>query len=122
MGCLPWDKGCKCKNKCEGTFSHPGTVAQCKGHCKSSTFFKNNFLDGDITKEEFLCSGKWIDIQTHMLETNVDPCPNDGITLDALLDPTKQSEKSKEKLEDFTPILAGGGVLICLLLMLYIWK
>jgi hypothetical protein len=122
MGCLPWDKGCKCKNKCEGSFSHPGTVAQCKGHCKSSTFFKNNFLDGDISKEEFLCSGKWIDIQTHMLQTNTDPCPDDGLTLEDILTPIDEGEERREKIQDYSPILIAGGVFILILMLLFIWK
>jgi hypothetical protein len=122
MGCLPWDKGCKCKNRCEGVFSHPGVVESCKGWCKSSSNFKNGFINGKIGREDFLCSGKYIDLPTHMLATNVDPCPNDDLTLEDLLDPTNQAETRKQKINDFTPVIIGGAVFIGILLLYFIWK
>lgn len=122
MGCLPWDKGCKCKNRCEGQFAHPSLVEACKGWCKSSADFKNGFLNGRISRQDFLCSGKYINLSTQMLATNTDLCPNDNLTLEDLLTPIDEGEERLEKLQDYTPILIGGGVFILILMLLFIWK
>ena len=98
---------CQCQRKCKGWFgAMPDTERQCKNACKTNGF---------LTKDEFLCSGNWINQQVVFAAYGFDPCPNDGTTIDGYLDPLGDREQDNAELEKvidiFLVVLILGAAL-----------
>lgn len=102
-------KACRrqaCKNRCKSWFSaQPDIERQCKNACKDNISF---------SREDFLCSGKWVDRTVVMLTYGYDPCPGQagGRTMEELLDPLGDRERDEQKREDLQPVILGGALLI----------
>lgn len=100
-------KKCECKRRCKGWFgAMPDIERQCKNACKTHT---------GLTKDEFLCSGNWIDQQIMMAAYGYDPCQDDDNTIDDFLDPLNNQEKDEAELDQvikiFMVVLLVGAVL-----------
>jgi hypothetical protein len=97
-------KACKCKRRCKGWFGQqPDLERQCKNACKTKE---------DLTREDFLCSGDWVDEQVVMGFYGYDPCSTSGPTLDDFTGQTKDDERNEEKLNRLMPVFLGLGLLI----------
>jgi hypothetical protein len=114
MGFCIGGKACRrqaCKDRCKGWFgAQPDVERACKNACKSNS---------SLEKEDFLCSGNWIDQRILMAAYGYDPCEGDQTTIGGFLDPTDQigqSEKQMEATWDLLPylfiiLLIGLGIL-----------
>lgn len=76
----------------------PQVKEACRAACNSSTSFG---------KEEFLCSGDYVDQQFVIGRYKYDPCPNDGTTLEEFLDPLGSRAQEAQKRQDFIPVIAA---------------
>lgn len=96
-------KNCKCNQKAKGLF--PGQPDLAKG-------FRNACIgNNNLTKDEYLCSGRYVNEQTIMLSYGYDPCSG-GKSIGEVLDPTNQRAENNQDFQDTLPILIGIGVLI----------
>lgn len=104
-------KNCKCTQRGKGFF--PGQPDLAKG-------FRNACIsNNNLTKEEYLCSGRYVDEQTIMLSYGYDPCSG-GKNMGEVLDPTNQRAENNEDFQASLPIFAGIGALIVIgLIALY---
>ncbi|AEE53729.1 hypothetical protein Halhy_5906 [Haliscomenobacter hydrossis DSM 1100] len=108
-------KTCKCTQKSKGYF--PGQPDLQKG-------FRNACVGNNaLSKEEYLCSGKYVDEQTIMLAYGYDPCSG-GKSIGDVLDPTRSAETEQENLEQLTPvfIILGIGVIVGIIAFVIIAK
>lgn len=64
-----------------------------------------------ITREQYLCSGKYIDQKQVMLMYGYDPCEG-GPSWSEVLDPLATKEENNQDFESSTPIFIGIGALI----------
>lgn len=97
-------KKCKCKRRCKGWFGlMPDLERACKNACKTQD---------NLTKDEFLCSGNWVNQQVVMAAYGIDPCANDEITIDDFLDPLGDREAEAEKLEGLNDLFVILAILI----------
>ncbi len=101
-----------CQNRCRGWFaSQPDLERGCRKACKT---------DYDLTKGDFLCSGKWLDQAAVMGAYGYDPCPGLGIELQDYLDPTGQRQAEAEQAKNVEPWLLIGAALIVVGLMVIV--
>lgn len=64
-------KKCQCKRRCKSYFPGVPTLEDaCKKACDS---------DKNLTRQHFLCSGRFVDQRTIMLGLHYDPCLGDDI-------------------------------------------
>lgn len=106
-----WCRNQKCKDRCRSWFGTMGDVMDsCKGACNSG--------NTDFSRDEFLCSGDYVDINSVMLRYKIDPCPSDSITLPGLLDPLDSYNEEQRRIKAYTPILVGIGVLFIIMLLI----
>lgn len=78
--------------------------------------------DTGLTREKFLCSGKYVDEQEYIIQLGIDPCAG-GASVQDVLDPFNSREQEAERLEQLTPILLGLGIVVlAALAILYIVK
>lgn len=114
MGFCIGRKACKrqdCKERCKGWFgAQPDIERACKNACKQNS---------SLQKDDFLCSGNWIEQQILMAAYGYDPCTSDEITIEEFLDPTDQKGQNKEQMDNlkellpylFVLLLIGLGIL-----------
>ena len=101
-------KSCRrydCRQRCKGWFGGMDELERaCKGRCNGdSTSF---------SKEDFLCSGQWVDDGNIILAYGYDPCPNSGRTTEEILDPLGDRAREDERLKTVIPIVLALIVLI----------
>lgn len=92
----------------------PDLERGCRKACDSS--------DRHLTREKYLCSGKYIDEAQYMLSYGHDPCPDWGLTMDDVLDPTNSFEKNQENLKNLTPVFIGIGALVLVGIIALAWS
>ncbi len=98
-----WCRRQECRKRCDGWFGTMGEIRDaCRSACHNSTSF---------TKEEFLCSGDYIDQEYVIGRYKYDPCKDDDITLPGFLDPLNERERQEEQRQDMLPVYAGLGLL-----------
>jgi hypothetical protein len=106
MGFCIGGKACRrqdCKERCKSWYGlQPDLEKACKNACKSNS---------SLTKEQFQCSGKYVDEQALILAYGYDPC-NGGVSIDQVLDPTGSSVYQAEKLESLSNTFLLLGILI----------
>ena len=103
---------CECKRRCKGWFGAlPEVERQCKNACSSNKH---------ITREEFLCSGNWIEDIIIIQAYGYDPCPDSGSTLEEFLDPLNDRERQEKELEQYTPVLIGGAALLLIVIIVFV--
>lgn len=100
-------KACKraeCKQRCKSWFgAQPDIERACKNACGSNS---------SLTKEDFLCSGNYIDDAIMIAAYGYDPCPNSGTSIEDLFDPLGDRDREDEKLQELQPAIIGGGILV----------
>jgi hypothetical protein len=94
---------CKCKRRGKGYFS--GMPELERGFGKACD------AKPSLTREEYLCSGKFIDEAQVMLMYGFDPCSG-GKNWDQVLDPGNTREENNQDFQSSKPIFIGLGVLI----------
>lgn len=105
-----------CKNRCKSWFTaSPELEVACRGRCDSN--------DTSFTKENFLCSGDWIDDRDVIALYGYDPCPKSGGTIDEVLDPLGDRAREDERLQQIMPLAIAIVVLIAAgLAIMYVMK
>ena len=105
-----WCRKQKCKNRCKGWFANMPMVEEgCKKACNDNTSF---------SRDDYLCSGNYINVGEVMLRYKTDPCPNDGITMQQLLDPLDTHNAESRRLKQYLPVLAGAAILFVVVLLI----
>ncbi len=88
----------KCEGRCETWFVNSPELADlCKGVCKDRP---------SITRDDLLCSGRYISEYDFMARYGYDPCPSSGMTLDDFL---ALQRKAPTTLPPETPLPDAGG-------------
>ncbi len=96
-------KKCRCKQNCKSWFGlQPDLERACVNACKSNS---------GLSRDEFLCSGKYIDEEVLIGAYGYDPCEG-GVSIEDYLDPLGDRENDKEKLKSLMPVYIGLGILI----------
>lgn len=99
-----WCRRQECRKRCESWFgTMPDVADACKSACHNSTSF---------TREQFLCSGKYIDKATVIARYKYDPCPGQGLTVEDFLDPLNDREREDRKLSEYGPVIAAIGFML----------
>jgi LPXTG-motif cell wall-anchored protein len=108
-----WCRTQECKNRCKGWFgTQPDIERACKGACNTTSSLK---------KDDFLCSGDWIDQRVVFAAYGYDPCADDEVTIEDYFDPTGEKEDAKAQAESTNQliyivlgvlILSLGGLLL----------
>jgi hypothetical protein len=107
-----WCRAQECKNRCKSWFGQqPDVERQCKALCNNNISF---------SREEFLCSGKYVDDALIILSYGYDPCTESGASVQDILDPLNGRERQDQELEKFTPVIIGGGLLVFAALVILI--
>lgn len=107
-----WCRRQECRNRCKSWFGQqPDLERQCSALCNNNTSF---------SREDFLCSGQYVDQNVVILAYGYDPCPNSGPTVQNILDPLSDRQRQDEELEKFTPVLIGGGLLVLAALIILV--
>jgi hypothetical protein len=84
-----WCRTQECKNRCKGWFgAQPEIERSCKNACK---------VNSSLKRDDFLCSGEWIDQRVVMSAYGYDPCENDSIIMTDLLDPMGEHKAEEEQ-------------------------
>ena len=97
-------KKCECKRRCRSWFGmQPDLERACENACKGNT---------GLQREDFLCSGQYVDEQLVMGAYGYDPCPASEVVIDDYLDPTKQREQNQERMKSLQPLFLGLLLLI----------
>lgn len=95
---------CKCQRRGKSYFS--GMPELARGFGKACDGNQN------ITKDEYLCSGKFIDQAQVMLMYGYDPCAGTGPSWNEVLDPLATKQENNQDFSASTPIFVGLGALI----------
>lgn len=95
---------CKCKRRGKAYFSGLPELERGFGKACDS--------NSNLTREEYLCSGKYIDQVQAMAMYGLDLCPKDAVTFDIFADPTGSKQESNQDFKESQPIFIGLGVLI----------
>lgn len=102
----------RCQDRCGGWFgAQPDIERACKKACRA---------DYDLTREEFLCSGNWIDQAIVIGGYGYDPCLGSGMSVENYLDPLNQREAEKEQATNVQPWLIGGAALVVIALIVLV--
>lgn len=102
----------RCQDRCGGWFgAQPDIERACKKACRANY---------DLTKEQFLCSGNWIEQAVVIGAYGYDPCPNSGIDLPGYLDPLNQRQAEKDQVQNVQPWLIGGVALVVIALIVLV--
>lgn len=110
-------KACKraeCKQRCKSWFgAQPDIERACKNACGSNY---------NLTKDEFLCSGNYIEDAVMIAAYGYDPCPHSGASVEGLFDPLGDRDREDRKLKELQPFILGGGlmVLAALIILLFV--
>jgi len=112
MGLLCGRK-CECRRRCKSYFSDmPDVERGCIKACSDNR---------DLSREDYLCSGQYIDQQQFMLSYGYDPCPNDGITMPDVLDPTNSFERGQKNISQLMPVFLGIGLVVVIGIIALAW-
>ncbi len=106
MGLCLGGKSCRrqqCRKRCDGWF---GTMGEIRDACRSACHNDTSF-----TKEDFICSGNYIDQEYVIGRYKYDPCKLDEITQQDFLDPLGNIERQEQRNKDMLPVYAGLGLL-----------
>jgi hypothetical protein len=87
---------CRCRQRARGLF--PGMPDLERGYANACK------VAGQLSKEEYLCSGKYADERMVMLAYGYDPCAGTGPSFDELLDPTGSAEREQQTLDKLRPV------------------
>jgi len=99
-----WCRTQKCKNRCKGWFSGQDDLERaCKNACKVTTSF---------SKDDFLCSGEWVDDGNVILAYGYDPCLGSGREAEEILDPLGNRDREEQRLKQIIPIVVALIVLV----------
>jgi hypothetical protein len=101
---------CKCTRRGKSYFS--GLPELERGFSKACD------SNSKITKEEYLCSGRYIDQAQVILMYGYDPCPNNGVTPAQVLDPLNTQKSSADAAKQAQPMYLGIGILIAVGLLI----
>jgi len=97
-------KRAECKQRCKSWFgAQPDIERACKNACGSNY---------NLAKEDFLCSGNYIEQAVMIAAYGYDPCPNSGISIDDYFDPLGDRERDDERFQQLQPVVLGGGLLV----------
>lgn len=105
-----------CRQRCKAWFGGMDELERaCKGRCNGdSTSF---------TKDDFLCSGNWVDDANIILAYGYDPCPGSGSSAEDVLDPLGDRKREDERLKQIKPIVIAAFILIAAALgILYVMR
>lgn len=106
-----------CKERCRAWFgAMPDIEYACRNACKSNTSF---------TKDEFQCSGNWIDDAIVIRNYGYDPCTTGGTSVQQYLDPLAdraREDQQNTKAFEIAGILGGVALLALLVFLLVIKK
>ena len=92
-----------CKERCKSWYGlQPDLEKACKNACKGNS---------SLTKEDFQCSGKYVDEQALILAYGYDPCAG-GVSVEEILDPLDSQGQAAEKLESLSGTFLLLGILI----------
>ncbi|WP_425420908.1 hypothetical protein [Phaeodactylibacter xiamenensis] len=94
-----WCRRNECKDRCDSWF---GTMPDVRDACRAACAGNISF-----SKEEFLCSGNYVDQEYVIGRYKYDPCLDDDTTLEGFLDPLSDREREEEKRNDLMPLIAG---------------
>jgi hypothetical protein len=107
-------KTCECKKQCSSwAAGMPDVVSACKDACK---------VDNGLNKDQFFCSGNYLNQSQFILQYGFDPCPGDGVTFEnTVVDPGGyQSEANSEQWAKIGPVLAVLALFIGLALFTFL--
>jgi hypothetical protein len=79
----------------------PDVLEGCKQLCGTNISF---------TKEDFLCSGNYVEESVVIGRYGYDPCPAAGNTVEDFLDPLNDRETQKETRRELIPVVGGVGL------------
>ena len=97
-------KRAECKQRCKSWFgAQPDIERACKNACG---------VDYNLTKENFLCSGNYIEQAVMIAAYGYDPCPESGISIEDFFDPLGDRDREDKKLQELQPVIIGGGLLV----------
>jgi len=104
-------KACKCTQKAKGFF--PGQPDLQKG-------FRNACIANEsLSKQDYMCGGKYVDERVVMLAYGYDPCAG-GASIPDILDPTKSAEREDANIRQLTPLFIVLGVAVVIGLVAFI--
>lgn len=104
-----------CKKRCKSYFPSQKTLRKgCENLCKTGST--------DFEKNQYLCSGKYVDEQAVMFEFGYDPCLASGPTIEETFDPTDTAGQAERNFERMQPVFIGLGVLILIALGVLFFK
>ena len=107
-----WCRGQECRNRCRSWFGQqPDIERQCRKLCNNNISF---------SREEFLCSGNYVDDALIILSYGYDPCPGAGSSVEALLDPLDDRGRQDAELKRYAPVILGGGIMLLAALVVLI--
>lgn len=97
-------KRAKCKQRCKSWFgAQPDIERACKNACGSNY---------NLAKDDFLCSGNYIEQAVIIGAYGYDPCLGSGISVEDFFDPLGDRDREDEKLQQLQPVILGGGLLV----------
>lgn len=81
---------------------YPDVERACRNACTGNQSF---------SREEFMCSGKYIDEAAFIRAYGIDPCEG-GAAMEDILDPLNDREAQEKQFQDIAPFLWGVLLLI----------
>ncbi|MCB0653951.1 MAG: hypothetical protein KDC85_21920 [Saprospiraceae bacterium] len=109
-----WCRTQDCKERCKGWFgAQPDIERSCKNACKTNS---------GLTKDDFLCSGNWIDQQIVFAAYGYDPCAGDNTTIEDYFDPLDDRAREDAKPEKYKDliIIVAAILLLALAALIYV--
>lgn len=104
-----WCRRQKCNQRCKSWFGlQPDLERACINACKGNT---------SLAKDDFLCSGKYVDEQVIMGAYGYDPCAATGVDIEDYLDPLDTQAENQERLQSLMPLF----ILLALIIGLGVW-
>lgn len=107
-----WCRRQKCNQRCKSWFGlQPDIERACRNACKS-----NSSLD----KDDFLCTGKYLDEQVIMGAYGYDPCAATDINIEDYLDPLDTQAENEQRLNTLMPlfIILAIGITLAILFLI----
>lgn len=105
-------KKCRCQRRGKSYFSgQPDLERAFSKACDGNT---------DLERDDFLCSGKYMDQRAIILNYGYDPCVGDNITVQNVLDPTNQRDENNADFKSSLPVIGViGGLIAVGIIVLY---
>jgi len=105
--CLGY-KSCKklhCRQRCKSWFgAQPDLERACDAACSGNYNL--------ATKDEFLCTGNYVDRRVVMSAYGYDPCSGQDATIEEFYDPTGEKQQEAERTQMLWPIVIALLVLV----------